>query len=315
MTEKFKKALPIIVIAILLIGLPIGIYLVQRQQELRSRAGNNTDRTIDLNLAAGSQVTGGQVPLNGTFTVDVNMSPTAGKVVRYDISGVDFIVNYPTVRNPRVPNSIAGVDCAVLGTGKLSAATNGFSFVNDLSSYAVSLPPDMAVNGIDGTLHFAAFDNRSNLTRGGNYKIGAITFTAVEAGCVTISFGDTVVSAEGQTDAVAVAPTSKAPLNLVVVGPTATPTPSLTPTPTLSPTPIPTATLTPTPTTRPFPPGDYDHNYCVGPGDYDTWLSQNGRRGSNLTADGTNNGVVDIDDYQFWLDRYNNGPDKCTTGR
>lgn len=51
--------------------------------------------------------------------------------------------------------------------------------------------------------------------------------------------------------------------------------------------------------------GDYDGNRSVGTIDYYAWLSQQGLSGTDLAADGDDDGDVDANDYNLWLQ--NNG--------
>ncbi len=206
-----RKILLLILGLILLLSIPLTIYLVRQQQEIRSRA---TGQEVSFQL---SPQTANAI-VNDTLPVAISLANSAG----YNITGVDFTLTF---------------DSDILEALSFQPNTT-------LNTVIINNPP----NNNNGTFRFVVVDTSANQNTQNPLSLGTITFKAKQVGTATVGFQNNQVTALGNDNLLPVG-TNTVGSYTVALAPTATPTPLPTATP--SPTPIPTATPTLTPTPRP----------------------------------------------------------------
>jgi len=255
-----KKLILFGLAVILLIAIPITVYLVGKQQELKSKAAPST--TLSFKPSSATAAVGQDV------TFDIMISPNSNFV-----SFIHLVISYdPT----KLEKSGAG----------LSINTNVFpGFDPSKSPPAPTFDPTGKI-----TVDLAVGGNPSAFIQHNNTKVGTLTLKAIastEGTTTPITFGSETQVLTGQGDQFNTnVLSSTTPASVTITGaatitpsptptqspsqgtptPTLTPaltqTPQGTPTPTLTPaltqtpqaTPTPTLTLTPTPTPTTAPP-------------------------------------------------------------
>ncbi len=225
-----KKLILFGLTVILLIAIPLTVYLVQKQQELKSRAAPSTTLSFQPSSAT--------VAVGQDVTFDIMINPNSNFV-----SFVHLVISYdPT---------------------KLEKSGNGLSInTNVFPGFDPSKPPSPTFNPTGKiTVDLAVGSNPSAFIQHNNTKVGTLTLKAIAStvGIATpITFGSETQVLTGQGDQFNTnVLSSMTPASVTIAGGVAvTPTPTSTPTPTLtlSPTVTPQATPTPTlvPTTIPI---------------------------------------------------------------
>lgn len=225
-----KKIFAVIVLLLILASIPIGVYLVKRQQEIRLRAAPAT--VLSLTPATG------EYDVGETFTINVSVNTGENLIVSADI-----ILNY----DPLVLKGLS--------------ITRG-TFLENVQEIQNVIDNDT------GKIIYSIYTANEN-AKSGTGTLASISFEGKAAGTSTIVFDpQCAVYGLGEYQDVLV-DTVPGTYTIAAAIPTATPTPITSPTetptptpgggtPTESPTPTPTggvggpeatATLTPTPTT------------------------------------------------------------------
>ncbi len=246
-----KKLILFGLAAILLIAIPITVYLVGKQQELKSRAAPST--TISFQPSSATAAVGQDV------TFDIMINPNSNFV-----SFIHLVISYdPT----KLEKSGAG----------LSINTNVFPGFDPSKPPAPTFDPTGKI-----TVDLTVGGNPSTFIQHNNTKVGTLTLKAIattEGTTTPITFGSETQVLTGQGDQFntnvlsSTTPASVTITGAVTISPSPTPTqspsrgtptpiPPTTPTPTLpsgitaTPTPtLPPGIPTPTPTTAPPGPG------------------------------------------------------------
>lgn len=212
-----KKILLIIGIIIVLTSVPVGVFLVKREQELRLRAAPAT--TLFLSPDTRSWNVG------EIFNVNVNVN-TGGN----QITSVDLVLNF---------------DPAIL------------EVINIIPGTFLPSPTEIQknINNATGSITYSFYTTREN-AKSGEGVLAVISLKGKAAGISALTFSpQTVISALQEDQNVLTGATGGTYTISGGVSPTPTPTPTggLTPTPTsaLTPTSTPTSGLTPIPTPTP----------------------------------------------------------------
>jgi len=229
-----KKLILFGLAVILLIAIPLTVYLVGKQQELKSRAAPST--TLSFKPSSATTAVGQDV------TFDIMISPNSNFV-----SFVHLVISYdPT---------------------KLEKFEAGLSINTDVfPGFDRDKPPTPTFDPAGGkiTVDLAVGANPSAFIQQNNTKVGTLTLKAIastEGATTPITFDSKTQVLTGQGDQFntnVLSSTTPASITIIegvtptpttTLTPSPTPTPQATPTPILTPTPTSTTTLTPTPTT------------------------------------------------------------------
>lgn len=212
-----KKLLLLGFITILLAGIPLTIYLLQRQQEIRGRAAPAT--ILSLEPATKKDVVPGT-----EFNLDVMLDPNNTNQV---LSATIHIAYDKT---------------------KLATASPGFQpVVANLESQGLDrLAGKVEYEPLGNIIAVLNASDKTKVVKQ-KTKIATVTFKALEgaSGTTTVAFGDQSVATAFDPEDVDVL-TSKLPAIITFAG-------GVTPTSSPSPTPGPTLAVTPTPTRVPSP--------------------------------------------------------------
>lgn len=245
MSFSGKRLVLLGIIIVFLAAIPLTLYLVQQQQEIRSRAVPSTT----LSFAPPSTQASPLIKTVGeTFALDVMVSPGTNEVIWAELA-----INYD-------PSKLATAEAALAPATDLPGVVEGPTYTQGMAKITLSrIGENISLGGITtttkiATLTFKAlaqtqtpvqvtFDNQTLIrsTRGkdpGDLNVLSSTTPAFIV-IASSSLTPTPTPTEGVT------PTSTPPTT------TATPTPTIPfPTEGVTPTstPVPTATLTPTPT-------------------------------------------------------------------
>lgn len=223
-------------IAVLLIGIPVTVYLVQQQQNTKSRAAKSTTLSFVPDSSASAPIqknVGDSIPLDITVDPGTNLVSFVKLEISYDpdklatASAGAFVQNsavFPSILEGPVytPGKISvtlsvGSDPTKAIQTKVKAATVTFKA---LSSTPAGTPTLISYGSNTQVLSVGSNDQASeNVLSASNPAAVAITGTSVITPSPSIS---------------------------ITLTPTATPTVTPTPTVTITPTATPTATLTPT---------------------------------------------------------------------
>ena len=227
-----KKLILFGLAVILLIAIPLTVYLVGKQQELKSRAAPSTTLSFQPSSAT--------VAVGQDVTFDIIINPNSNFV-----SFVHLVISYdPT---------------------KLEKSGDGFINTNVFPGFDASKPPTPTFDPTGKiTVDLAVGSNPNPFIQNNNTKVGTLTLKAIastESTTTPISFGSETQVLTGQGDQFntnVLSSTTPASITIIegvtptpttTLTPSPTPTPQATPTPILTPTPTSTTTLTPTPTT------------------------------------------------------------------
>ncbi|MBI2616559.1 hypothetical protein HYW55_00295 [Candidatus Gottesmanbacteria bacterium] len=262
--KKDKNLKQIIIVALLAMGLLIGLILVRQQQDLRKQATGSGEVNLTLNPSTGSYTP------SQSFQAKIKLHKTATRGI--NISGAEAVLTIPqqlTVSSasclspfngtPFVTQSATSVTllCAI------SAGTSPVSLSTDIEFASISYMVKSGIQLGTATVSFTS----TRVTEAGIPGQAPDVSTSGQSASYTIS---TTTSTGTPT------PTKTPTPSVPAAGsgtPTRTPTPSLlpsgSPTPTRTPTPspsiVPTRTPTPVATLTPTPPSGNEHyNYDVG---------------------------------------------------
>lgn len=242
-----KKLILFGLLVILLIAIPLTVYLVQKQQELKSKAAPSTTLTFQPSSATAA--------VGQDVTFDIMINPNSNFV-----SFVHLVISYDST--------------------KLEKSGDGLSINTSVfPGFDPSKPPTPTFDPAGGkiTVDLAVGANPSAFIQKNNTKVGTLTLKAIAStqGTTTpITFGSETQVLTGQGDqfntnvlssttpasvtiaeGAVITPTPTQTLTPVPTqSPQETPTPTSTSTSTLTPTPTPTAEPTPTPTPTITPP-------------------------------------------------------------
>lgn len=216
---------------ILLIAIPLTVYLVGKQQELKSRAAPSTTLTFQPSSAT--------TAVGQDVTFDIMISPNSNFV-----SFVHLVISYdPT---------------------KLEKSGNGLSIdTNVFPGFDKSKPPTPTFDSTGKiTVDLAVGGNPSSFIQNNNTKVGTLTLKAIastEGTTTPITFGSETQVLTGQGDQFntnVLSSTTPASVTItegavVTPAPTETLTPAPTEIPQATPSPTLASSLTPTPTSAP----------------------------------------------------------------
>lgn len=287
---KNKKLLAAFVVVIT-IALSLTLYLLQRQQEIRSRA---TGETVSLRL---TPETAPAVPVGTAFPVEVSLANSG-----YDITGVDITIQYD-----REHLEI---------TNRTPASTFADTLLNTIEPSIGSIR-FVAVNSTTTPITTASIPVLTLTVRGRAAGVGTIGFTNTEIVAVNNNtFLPIGTNATGNyTIGTAASPTA----------PATSPTLTLTPTPTLTPIPSqptaepspPSATLTPLPTTSTChapatrQTGDADNDNCATVGDFIVWkfefIEEAAGRTTARQSNFDDDDRISVGDFIIWKNTFING--------
>ncbi|MBM3283022.1 hypothetical protein FJY90_02090 [Candidatus Gottesmanbacteria bacterium] len=314
-----KQKVNLIILLGIVIALPIGVYLVGQQQELRKRAEGT--REVDLRFDPPS----GEKHRGDTFSTIIKIFKTTDRSIK--ASGIQAVINVSNKIN------IGSIVCQPPFDALPFIRINGQS-VTMMCSIAIGVnPPELTSMGQAFTL--LNFTVKNDAEEGD----APITFTSTRVTEAGISGQAPDVSTGGQPASftvVALIPTlsptptisasatpiptlsptlppfeTPTPTITVIISPTITISPIPTSSPTISPTtlltPSPVTSLTPTPSNCPLKSeGDADCNNSIDENDYFIWKCEfigNGKC-SNSTienrADFNQDGKVTLTDFEFW---------------
>lgn len=207
-----KKIFAIIILLLILASIPIGVYLVKRQQEIRLRAAPAT--VLSLTPATG------EYDVDETFTINVSVDTGENLIVSADI-----ILNYD-------PLILKGL-----------SVTRG-SFLENIQEIQNIIDNDT------GKIIYSIYTANENAKQGTG-TLASISFEGKAAGTSSVVFdSQCAVYGLGEYQDVLV-DTVPGSYTIAAAAPTATPTPITSPTETPTPTPggeTPTESPTPTPT-------------------------------------------------------------------
>ena len=220
-----KKLILFGLAVILLVAIPITVYLVGKQQELKSRAAPSTTLTFQPSSATAA--------VGQDVTFDIMINPNSNFV-----SFVHLVISYDPTKLEKS------------GSG-LSINTNVFPGFDPSKS-----PPAPTFDSAGGkiTVDLAVGGNPSAFIQKNNTKVGTITLKAIAStqGTTTpVTFGSETQVLTGQGDQFNTnVLSSTTPMSVTITGAAIDPSPTSTPTPPTTPTPT-----SPTPTTAPPGPG------------------------------------------------------------
>jgi len=263
-----KKLILFGLAVILLIAIPLTVYLVGKQQELKSKASPATTLTFQPSSAT--------VAVGQNVTFDIMINPNSNFV-----SFVHLVISYDPTKLEKSGNGLSintnvfpGFDSskppapAFDPTGKitvdLAIGANPSAFIqkNNTKVGTLTLKAIASTNGITTPI---TFGSETQVLTGQGDQFNTNVLSSTTPASVTITEGavatPTPTLTPSLTQAPQATPTPTSTLTLTptpATGPTATPTPTLalTATPTLTPTTTPPAVTTPTPTMAPTGPGD-----------------------------------------------------------
>lgn len=159
-----NRIIQLILLGLLLLAIPLGVYLAQQQQKLKSRAASTG--TAQLTLVPSTrddlQVSG----TNSTFTVDLVLTVPQGGG---SVSAVDATVNFNN---------------QLLRMESFADPVGGSRFSNVLMPRIVD-----TINNGQGTFKYLAVDKTSSVISG-NVVLGRMTFRVNRAGSSNITFAD-----------------------------------------------------------------------------------------------------------------------------
>ncbi len=217
-----KKALLIGFIVVLLIGIPLTIYLLQQQQDARSRAQKSTNINFSPDSSASNPI---QASVGDEIALDIVVNPGSNLV-----SFVRLEVQY---------------DSEKLATASAQA------FQPDTTIFTVQDGPIYSPGKIEVSLSAGPDPTKAIQTA---TKIATVNFRAIantpDGAPTLVSYGVTtqVLSIGSSDEASEDVLSSTSPAAIVIGGPGPTdPLPTTEPTPTVEPTPEPTTEPTPTP--------------------------------------------------------------------
>ena len=190
------KLLRLIIIGLLLMALPVTIFLVKQQQDLRSRAFD----TVTLKLTPPTVTKNLNDPL-----FDVVVSVDGGNL---DVSGVDIVINFNPAILEMLPFTPSGVYNSVLLNG----------------------PP----NNTTGSIRIILANNSSTPIIGSNIVLGTLHFRGKAIGTSQVTFVPNEITASGRTTSIATANNTTGNYTISTIAPTPSPTPSASPGPTVS---------------------------------------------------------------------------------
>lgn len=278
MKKEIKQLLPIIILIIIILAIPLGVYLVRQQQQLRSKA---LEGRANLEFSPNLQDVSLGSPLNVALQIN---------------SGYE--------------NRVSAVDVEIAYSAQLALRDFEPDFNSGLDKIVIS-----DIDPSTRTLRFVAANTTGTVPFKRLVTIGTLRFDTVREGRAEIgaaSADKIIVTASGQEQPLIVDSSQKGiyAINLVLSPtPTATPIPSGPLPPTGSPTPTQPPTVTPT---KAPVRGDANGDFCVDRRDYDIWLSEYTGRTSTKKADFDKNGKVGPEDYAIWLEEFNSGTNVCT---
>ncbi|MDP2649889.1 MAG: PKD domain-containing protein [bacterium] len=218
------------IVIILLIAIPLTAYLVQKQQETRSRAQKSTVLSFTPTSSSANPV---RKNVNETFTFDVMIDPGTNEVIHTTLS-----INYDQTK-------LATADAGLSPTNALPSVLEGPIYSNGNATIVVSTGTDItkAINTPTkvATITFKALSGTGTTPT-------QITFGNQTTVTATIADPETNVLSTTNPAWVIIGATGITPTPTTPVGFTPTPTSSLT-SPTPTPTPRVTSSITPTATT------------------------------------------------------------------
>lgn len=216
-----KRLVLLGIVVILLAVIPLTLYLVQQQQEIRSRAVPSTTLSFAPSSSQNSPL---RKAIGETFTLDVMMNPGTNEVIWAELA-----INYD-------PAKLATADAALAPTNALPGVVEGPTYTSGTAKITLSrIGETVSLGGITTTTKIATL----------TLKALAQTQTPIQ-----ITFDDQTLirSTRGKDPADLNVLSSTTPAWIMIAQAAGTPTP--TPTEGVIPTstPIPTTTATPTPT-------------------------------------------------------------------
>lgn len=198
-----NRIIQLILLAILLLAIPLGVYLAQQQQKIKSRAASAG--TAQLSLEDSSR---NDLQVNGTFTVDLVLTLQEGG----SASAVDATINFNN---------------QLLRMESFANPSGGSKFSNVLMPTIVD-----TIRNDQGSFRYLAIDKTSSVISG-RVVLGRMTFKVNAAGSSNITFADNSRYTI-QTDRKLFIPITTASGTYSTVG--ASPSPS--PSPGVSPSPV-----------------------------------------------------------------------------
>lgn len=222
-----KRLVLLGIIVILLAAIPLTLYLVQKQQEIRSRAVPSTT----LSFAPPSSQNSPLIKTVGeTFTLDVMMNPGTNEVVWAELA-----INYD-------PAKLATAEAALAPTNALPGVVKGPTYTSGTTKITFSRMGAQEVGGITTTTKIATL----------TLKALAQTQTPIQ---ITFDNQTLIRSTRGRDPGDLNVLSSTTPAWIAIAQAAGTPTPSPTESVTPTSTPVPTTTGAPTPTSSPVPTG------------------------------------------------------------
>lgn len=234
-----KKLLLIGFAVVLLIAIPLTVYILQQQQEVRSQAQAATNLTF---LPPTSQVSPLQKNVDDVFSLDATVDPSTNLV-----SFVRLEIQYDPTK--LATSSAQGADAFTPNTIAFPSILEGPIYEEGRIAVTLSVgsDPTKAIQTTTkiGTINFkalAATDTPTQVTYGVNTQVLSIGSSDQASENVLSSKSPAVIQISGDGT------TTPTPSPIVTVTPT--PTVSLSPSPILSPSPTatPSLSITPTPT-------------------------------------------------------------------
>jgi len=236
MTTNMKK-FALVIVLLLLVSIPIGVYIITQPQEIRSKAVAQTRLHIQPSV--------GSYEVGDTISVDVNV-----ETGNNEITGAELAITY----DPRVLTTVAG--SVALGNFWSQSEVNIFQR-SGLVNPQVEVVDEQSESG--GVITFSYETISNNSAKKGSGTLARITFTATGVGTGRVDFDSlrTKIPAKleyGMHGALIDGGVDGA--SYAVASAQNTPTPTVTPPADRSPTPTPTGsdddtgqpTSTPTPT-------------------------------------------------------------------
>lgn len=284
--SRGSVALPLIILAVLLIGMAVAVYLIRQRQVLRSKADTQGSARVFFSPSAISSL-----GLSGTFSVDVNLRSDTS-----NITGADVKVNYDC--------DLDLVSGGQGNQGEFKIPDNINDSDKGLKYFDSVIIPGQEQAGVDlgsRTVRYVGVDKgQTPITTGRNVDLGSLTFKpnsgsscAAGASRGTVRVGGAQVVAAGLNGTLSVDTSSTAAYSVA------------------APTPTPTSIPTPAPVV-----GDCaDNNKCVNTNDYTEALRENSGTSNNKACDftgptpGVPDGTVDWRDLsliQYKIDNHIN---------
>ena len=210
-----KKLLLLGFLFVILLVIPLTVYLVQQQQEIRGRANPTT--TLSFIPSEQTATAGGEVKFDVWISPGENQGNFINLVLKYDST-------------------------------KIQATAESFE-LNPASEFGIIQSPEIGADGDELSVTLSISDSTKVITK--DEKIGSVTFEIISTSDTPtqISFDDAQIQIRGvEGDFTENVFTNGTPAKLTILGEDVV---SPTPTPSATPTPEPSPELSPTPTSTP----------------------------------------------------------------